>query len=310
MSDDRGVEVMGLRDWVRKAKGNGIDVPGEAPLPRSDRGENESFTVELRLGPDWRAGEPVKMAGTTTSTADECRHLFRFVGLPKGGHFEAPATLAAMGVEGREQPVVAVHVEGARIGFLPGYLAAQVNPENRPLVGVAAHARVQMWGARVGDGLRVIGWVAPGGGPVTWPHGDDNPAAVTVEEQRAEAHEATTGMVREALEGDDSHRAKQFQRGLVGGIHYLETIEPIKQLKRDGKMEEALALCYSAIEGAEAARDGREPAPWYTEQAAIIHRKRGEREAEAAVLRRWLAACPPERRAGSKIQERLDKIEG
>jgi hypothetical protein len=268
------------------------------------------LTVEARLGPDWRAGEPVKMAGTTTSTADECRHLFRFVGLPEGGHFEAPATLVAMGVQGREQPVVAVHVEGARVGFLPGYLAAQVNPENGPLLGLAAQARVQMWGAGVGDRLRVIGWVAPGEGPVAWPHDDDNPAAVTVEQQRAEAHSATTGMVREALKGDDPHRAEQFERGLVGGVHHLETIEPIKQLKRDGKLDEALALCYAAIEGAEGARDGREPAPWYTEQAAIIHRKRGERDEEIAVLRRWLAACPPDRRMGSNIQERVDKLEG
>lgn len=301
---------MGLRDWVRKAKGNGSDVPGKAPLPRCDRGQGEAFTVEVRLGPDWSADEPVKMAGTTTSTADECRHLFRFFGLPEGGHFEAPATLVAMGGEGREQPVVAVHVEGARVGFLPGYLAAQVNPENRPLLGLAARARVQMWGAGVGDGLRVIGWVAPSQGPVAWPHDDDNPAAVTVEDQRAEAHASRTGMVREALEGDDPRRAEQFERGLVGGVHYLETIEPIKQLKRDGKLEEALELCYAAIEGAESDRDAREPAPWYTEQAAIIHRKRGERAEEVAVLRRWLTACPPERRAGSKLQGRLDKLGG
>ena len=250
------------------------------------------------------------MTGTTTSTADECRHLFKFVGLPEGGHFEAPAMLVAMGVEGQKQPVVAVHVEGARIGFLPGYLAAQLTPENRPVLGLAAQARVQMWGAGVDDGLRVIGWVAPGEGPVVWPHDDDNPAAVTVEEQRAEAHAATTGMVLEALEGDDPSRAEQLERGLVGGVHYLETIEPIKQLKRDGKLDEALEVCYAAIAGAEAARDGREPAPWYTEQAAIIHRKRGEQDEEVAVLRRWLAACPPERRAGSKIQERLDKLDG
>ncbi|WP_298885623.1 hypothetical protein [uncultured Serinicoccus sp.] len=249
------------------------------------------------------------MAGTTTSTADECRHLFRFAGLPEGGHFEAPATLVAMGVEGRERPVIAVHVEGARVGFLPRYLAAQVNPQNRPLVGVAAEARVQMWGAGVGDGLRVIGWVAPGPGSVAWPHDDENPAAVTVEDQRAEEHAARTAMVRGALEGDDPRRAEQFERGLVGGVHYLETVEPIKQLKRDGKLEEALELCYAAIEGAEAARDGREPAPWYTEQAAIIHRKRGERAEEIAVLRRWLMACPPERRAGSRLQGRLQKIE-
>lgn len=97
---------------------------------------------------------------------------------------------------------------------------------------------------------------------------------------------------------------------MPNGVHYLETIEPIKQLKREGKFEDTLALCYQAIEGAEADRDGREPAPWYTEQAAIIHRKRDERDQEVAVLRRWLDACPPGRRGGSKIQERLDKLGG
>lgn len=254
------------------------------------------------------------MAGTTTVTADECRHLFNFHGLPDGGRLEAPATLVALGEEGRDQPSVAVHVDGARIGFLPGYLAASVNPDNKPLTGPAAVASVQMWGALEGDpdgkSLRVVGWVASGPGLVAWPHDDSHPAAVTILDQRAEAAAAATSMVREALEGDDPHRAAQFRRGLVGGVHYLETIEPIKQLKRGGKLDEALDLCYAAIDGAEADRDGREPAPWYTEQAAIIHRKRGEHDQEVAVLRRWLDACPPGRRAGSKIQERLDKVTG
>lgn len=307
---------MGLRDWMRRA----TDRPAPAVEPSAagagagaeagtETGTDDwTFTMEVRVGPDWNAGESVKLTGTTTSTADECRHMFAFRGLPDGGQFEAPATLVALGAEGRDEPVVAVHVDDARIGFLPGYLAAQVNPDNGPLTGPAATAQVQMWGARVGDGLRVIGWVARGSEPVRWPHDDDNPAAVTVEEQRAEAHAATVGMVRDALDGDDPHRAEQFSRGLVDGTHYLETVEPIKQLKREGKLEEALALCYLAIEGAEAARDGQEPAPWYTEQAAIIHRKLGQRDKEVAVLRRWVEACPPERRVGSKVQERLDKL--
>jgi hypothetical protein len=80
-------------------------------------------------------------------------------------------------------------------------------------------------------------------------------------------------------------------------------------LKREGRLEEALSLCYGAIEAAENDRDGREPATWYTEQAAIIHRKRGERAEEVAVLERWLQACPADRRAGSTIQQRLDKLQ-
>lgn len=95
---------------------------------------------------------------------------------------------------------------------------------------------------------------------------------------------------------------------MVGQHHYLETVEPIKQLKREGRLDEALVLCYGAIAAAEHARDGREPAPWYTEQAAIIHRKLGQRAEEEAVLRRWLSSCPPDRKSGSRIQRRLDSL--
>ena len=114
-------------------------------------------------------------------------------------------------------------------------------------------------------------------------------------------------MIANAVAGGGA-RAKQFQNASVNGIHYLQTVEPIKQLKREGRFEEALQLCYLAIEGAERDRDGREPAPWYTEQAAIIHRKLGQRNEEIAVLKRWLAVCPPGRREGA-LQERLAKLE-
>lgn len=302
---------MGFRDWMRRATSRETEPEAVATGGGQNVGDVDdavTFTMTVQVGPDWGSGEPMKMVGTTTGAADECRHMFAFKGLPDGGHFESPATLVAVGAEGRADPVVAVHVDGARVGFLPGFMAALVNPDNKPLSGAAAAAQVQMWGANVGDGMRVIGWVAAGSAPVSWPHSEANPAAVTVEEQRAEAAASTASMIREALEGDDPRRAEEFRRGLVDGVHYLETIEPIKQLKREGKLEEALELCYRAIEGAEADREDREPAPWYTEQAAIIHRKRGEREQEIAVLRRWLDACPPDRRAGSAAQVRLDKL--
>lgn len=315
---------MGIRNWVRRATdavtdktntASAVPEPGLPPaeeLPPGDGHESPdlAFHLEVRVGPDWQAGEPVKISGTTTVAAAECRYLFALHGRPDGGRIEAPATLVSEQREGHEGPVVAVHVDQARVGYLPAYLAAQLNAGGGTLDERGSAASVQMWGARDGESLRVIGWVAAGVGRIAWPHDDTNPAAVTIVEQRAEAAAATTGMVREALGGDDLHRAAQFRRGVVDGRHYLETIEPIKQLKRDGKLEEALKLCYTGIEGAEADRDGREPAPWYTEQAAIIHRKRGEHDHEVAVLRRWLAACPVDRRAGSKIQQRLEKLTG
>jgi hypothetical protein len=115
-------------------------------------------------------------------------------------------------------------------------------------------------------------------------------------------------MVREALE-EGGARAQQFKNGMVDGVHYLELVEPIKQLKREGRLNEALVLCYKAVEAAERDRRGREPAPWYTEQAAIVHRKLGQRDEEIAVLKRWMDVCPKARRPGSSIGERLAKLE-
>jgi hypothetical protein len=89
----------------------------------------------------------------------------------------------------------------------------------------------------------------------------------------------------------------------------LELVEPIKQLKREGRLQEALVVCYKAIKAAESDRGGREPAPWYTEQAAIVHRKLGQKDEEIAVLNRWLDSTPKSRRAGSRIAERLAKLE-
>ncbi len=48
---------------------------------------------------------------------------------------------------------------------------------------------------------------------------------------------------------------------MVDGVHYLELVEPIKQLKREGKLKEVLVLCYKAIKAAERDAGHREPAP-------------------------------------------------
>lgn len=61
--------------------------------------------------------------------------------------------------------------------------------------------------------------------------------------------------------------------------------------------------------GSERAAEGREPAPAYTEHAAIIRRKIGEHDQEVAVLKRWLDRAPPGRREGSKIAERPAKLQ-
>jgi hypothetical protein len=280
---------MGIREWFNRAERPlSTHLPtsaGSAPVPVS--------------------GEPVKMTGTTTYGAAGACALFHGRGKYTGGLLELAGQVVPEPENPADPSAVAVHVEGDRVGYLPGYLAGQLTLAPGDLLP----CQVQLWGAADRGQLRVIGWVAHGTGHVAWPHTAQNPPAVTVADQRAERAAATTDMVDDALTSEDPERAAQFRRGMVGRYHYLETVEPIQQLKREGRLQEALDLCYGAIDAAEQDREGREPAPWYTEQAAIMHRKRGERDQEVAVLQRWLGLCPPERRAGTRIGQRLDKIQ-
>ena len=119
-----------------------------------------------------------------------------------------------------------------------------------------------------------------------------------------------TADVQQMLRSTASSSPNQAQHvadGVVGGVHYLELVEPIKQAKREGRNEDALRLCYQAIEGAERGRQGREPAPAYTRHAAIILRKLKRPDEEAAVLERYLRFLPDETRDLHEFSERLAK---
>lgn len=75
--------------------------------------------------------------------------------------------------------------------------------------------------------------------------------------------------------------------------HYTEWVQEVKQLKRDGNLDEALVVlmgCIDAVEDEMTAQGWHDPAPWYYEQAAIVHRKRKDYAAEVAVLERYFQA--------------------
>lgn len=83
----------------------------------------------------------------------------------------------------------------------------------------------------------------------------------------------------------------------------------IEQLAKGDPVEadKALSLVYALISVAERESivSRREPAPGYTERAAIMHRKRKEYAAEIAVIERWERACPPEQRGRGAVQAKL-----
>ncbi|MDT0168881.1 hypothetical protein [Pseudarthrobacter sp. BRE9] len=244
-----------------------------------------------------------EVAGTTTFAGEAVAALADRKGLGDRGYFEGQAQLQRDPANPVDPQSVDVLVDGENVGCLPSYAAKDV-----PLPVGASHPVPYQLHVLTGQKLLAKAYVWLGAGDPEWSHTRENPPALTPRERINDSHIQKTTMVREALqEGGD--RARQFRRGMVDDVHYLELVEPIKELKREGRLNEALVLCYKAIEAAERDRDGREPAPWYTEQAAIVHRKLGQKAEEIAVLKRWMAATPKSRRAGSRIAERLAKLE-
>lgn len=251
------------------------------------------------------AQDLVQLTGTTTFARDATTRLAERHRIAAGGYLEVSGTIQREPENPADPHAIAVHVEGEKVGYLPGYLARTIDLPS----GGAQAVQIQIFTELLPKGLRAEAWAWLGRGPAKWQYSETERPPMSSSAKAAAHQTSIDQMVTDALAGGGD-RAESFHRGLVGGVHYLQLVEPIKQLKRDGRLDDALVLCYAAIEGAEGARNGLEPAPFYTEQAAIIHRKLGQRDKEAAVLRRWLAYCPPDRRKGSSIKERLDRLTG
>ena len=247
----------------------------------------------------------VKLAGTTTFAKEAAAALMGRHQQREDGRLETDAFLRREPDNAADPQAVAVHVEGQRVAYLPGYLAARLPAAP----GEAQPVKVQLFSELTPKGLRVEGWAWLGGELPQWQWSASKRPPLNAQAKRVAQQQERSTMVRHAL-AEGGRRAHEFDMGMVRGVHYLELIEPIKQLKRENRYAEALELCYAAIKGAEKGRAGREPAPWYTEQAAIVHRQLGERDKEISVLKRWLRVCPPERREGSSIQQRLNKLTG
>ncbi|WP_434161381.1 hypothetical protein [Clavibacter michiganensis] len=244
-----------------------------------------------------------KLSGTTTTCRTAITALAERHGTADGGYLELPASLQREPNNPVDRNAVAVMVEGERVGYLPGYSTSAVQLStlgSRP-------ARVQIFTEVLPKGLRAEAWVWVGTRKPQWDWSESKRPPMSAKAKAEAEHAEQRKSIRDGLNGDDA-RAGQLRAGMVNGVHFLELVEPIKQLKREGRLEEALVLCYAAIEGAEGGRDGREPAPAYTEHAAIILRKLGRKDEEVLVLKRWLALCPPEYRDGSRIGQRLAKL--
>lgn len=281
---------MGLGGWVKRA------FKGTESKPKGPSGE-------LRFNLSMDFNRCVELAGTTTFAKEAVMLLADRKGLGGRGTHECQGQIQREPDNTVDSNAIAVLVEGEKVGNLPSGIAGML--PLRPGTSLPVHYQLHVLRE---DGFRAKAYVWLDAGVPRWNYCVDSPPPLTAPERTVAAAKGHSEMVKEALAGGCA-RAQQFKAGMVDGVHYLQLIEPIKQLKREGRLEEALKLSYQAIEGAENDRTGGLPAPWYTEQAAIIHRKLGQRDEEIAVLKRWLNRAPKSQQTGSKIAERLVKLE-
>ncbi|WP_344411997.1 hypothetical protein [Amycolatopsis minnesotensis] len=113
----------------------------------------------------------------------------------------------------------------------------------------------------------------------------------------------------QAIRDLENGKDLEDQPGSFLGRPMWDWLRYVEELAKAGEPADnkALPLVYALIVVAEreAKTSGREPAPAYTWRAAILHRKRKEYREEVAVLERWEAACPPERRGPGEMQPKL-----
>lgn len=97
--------------------------------------------------------------------------------------------------------------------------------------------------------------------------------------------------------------------GLVDGRHFTEYVDEVRELRRQGREEEAERLLLRLVDAveAEAAAEGRGVAPWYYEQLAIIYRKRRDLDAEVCILERFARQRQASGASPSKLVARLER---
>lgn len=101
------------------------------------------------------------------------------------------------------------------------------------------------------------------------------------------------------------------QAGTENGIHYTETPDIVRELKREGKHEQAIQLLLESVDltekEAQFAGEGWGVAPWYYEQLAILYRKQKKYNDEVAILERYDRQPKARGVMPKKLAERLIK---
>jgi tetratricopeptide (TPR) repeat protein len=91
----------------------------------------------------------------------------------------------------------------------------------------------------------------------------------------------------------------------------MDHVEQVKQLKLDGRYDEAIKLLTKLVDATESESRASGPgwgvAPWYYEQLAIIYRTQKRIDDEVAILERYASQSKAPGVGPSKLAERLEK---
>lgn len=89
------------------------------------------------------SGEPVELTGTTTMGAENLEGLFAAHRLGEGSPLVLAARLVREPANPHDPNTIAVHVQGTRVGYLPGFLA-----QHAPAVVDQLDCSVRLWSAQ------------------------------------------------------------------------------------------------------------------------------------------------------------------
>lgn len=84
--------------------------------------------------------------------------------------------------------------------------------------------------------------------------------------------------------------ASKDKPGFYKGKHYTKYVDEVKSLMRDNRLDDAERLLLELVNAteAEARSEGFGVAPWYYERLAVLYRKKKNKDAEIAILERYL----------------------
>ncbi len=98
--------------------------------------------------------------------------------------------------------------------------------------------------------------------------------------------------------------------GFVEGKHFTDYVETVRDLIRERKLDQAIALLLRLVEATEdeSKKEKMGVAPWYYEQLAIIYRKQKQLDDEIEILERFAKQRHARGVKPARLISRLDKI--